>query len=111
MSVIMDQMHNIIYRTLFDMDSPALLIHFNLPANTYIGDDDDELLDSFGTLALNAVSEIQTMHYMWLNMQPDNGVTPEQSKAVLRLQAEVIAKRYKQRAKELGGDLLTEMRL
>lgn len=111
MTVYIDQLHDIIYRALFDMDRRALLIHLGLPADTYVGEDDDHLLDYVGTMALKAVSDVQQLHHYWLIAQPPHSVTIQQIKSTLRIHADMIAKKYKARAKELGGDMLTLMEL
>jgi hypothetical protein len=104
------ELHDIIYRALFDMDTRALLIHFGLSADCYNDPDDDALLDNMGTLALKAVSAVHTVHVHWLVAQPRK-VSTREVKTALRAQANMVAKLYKARAKELGGELLTEMRL
>jgi hypothetical protein len=110
MTVYISDLHDIIYRALFNMDRRALLIHLKLPANTWEDDNDDELLDNVGTLALKAISEIHTVHRMWIQAQPPNSVSIEEIKSTLRIHAGMIAKKYKARATELGEDLLTTMK-
>lgn len=111
MTVFVHELHDIIYRALFNMDRRALLIRLGLPADTYVGDDDDELLDYVGTLALKAISEVQNLHRHWMIAQPPHSVTPMKIKSTLRIHARMIGDKYKARAKELGEDLLTTMKV
>lgn len=111
MAVFMDELNDIVYRALFNMDRRALLIHLGLPADTYVGDDDDMLLDYVGTMALKAIADVHVLHRLWLVAQPPKSVTPEQVKSTLRIHARMIGEKYKARAKELGEDLLTTMKL
>lgn len=111
MAVFMDELNDIVYRGLFSMDRRALLIHLNLPADTYVGDDDDELLDHVGTMALNAIIEVHIVHTGWLDMQPPGGIAPQIIKSMLRTHVRIVGDKYKARAKALGVDLLTTMKL
>lgn len=104
------EFHDIIYRSLFDMDTRALLIYFNLPPDCYYDEEDDELLDSMGTLALQAISEIHQAQTVWLSLKPLKSVTAAKAKDMLRDLSIIYATKYKKRAEELGENLLTTMR-
>lgn len=105
------EFHDIIYRSLFDMDTRALLIHFGLPPECYDDEEDDDLCDCMGLLALTALGEVQHGFYVWLKPRAYKSVTSVVAKDWLRAFAGAYAAKYKARAKELGGDLLTEMRV
>lgn len=111
MSDDMQMFHEIIYRALFGMDRGALLIRLSLPPDTYVGDDDDEMLDHVGTLALQAITDCHMEFRKWMLQYPIIPIPKPAAKSALRQIADMIAKRYKTRANELGGELLTEMRL
>lgn len=88
------------------MDSKALMIHLGLPAGSF---NHEAICDELGILALVAITECEKESVAYMRQFPYHSIPLSQMKTAMREISTHVGAKYKARAKELGGDLLTLM--